>query len=368
MQKIPFIDIIKAQERIFESVVFIMTTGEKIQNLRQKKGWSQERLGQELNLSRQSISKWESGTATPTVDNLKELAKIFDVSVDSLLGNEINIPDKEENKRVDNKKDKFIKILPFVLTGIIAVIAIVLIVSQVKMYNRLEWLENRINSLGVTTNTVYVPSAKNSEQSLFTSTEIKVQKYYQNRTMDILISVLPKSDVEGTKVEFSITDEQVITTEKQGQSYNAVVNVPWVAEPTINASIIKPDGTIENETLYVNWINEDLFEVRIEPAYNARGVYVEFCKIYGMDYISGSTENLLSGQPSFFKWKVTQDGKTIKTGTEKIDNYEEYESMEQTILDENIKGLDKNKKFSVTLDITDVNGIKTTLEKDIQLY
>ena len=345
-----------------------MTTGERIQNLRQKKGWSQERLGQELNLSRQSISKWESGTATPTVDNLKELAKIFDVSVDSLLGNEINIPDKEENKRVDNKKDKFIKILPFVLTGIIAVIAIVLIVSQVKMYNRLEWLENRINSLGVTTNTVYVPSAKNSEQSLFTSTEIKVQKYYQNRTMDILISVLPKSDVEGTKVEFSITDEQVITTEKQGQSYNAVVNVPWVAEPTINASIIKPDGTIENETLYVNWINEDLFEVRIEPAYNARGVYVEFCKVYGMDYISGSTENLLSGQPSFFKWKVTQDGKTIKTGTEKIDNYEEYESMEQTILDENIKGLDKNKKFSVTLDITDVNGIKTTLEKDIQLY
>lgn len=339
-----------------------MTTGEKIQNLRQKKGWSQERLGQELNLSRQSISKWESGTATPTVDNLKELAKIFDVSVDSLLGNEINILEK------DKKEDKFIKILPFVLTGIIAVIAIVLIVSQVKMYNRLEWLENRINSLGVTTNTVYVPSATNSEQSLFTSTEIKVQKYYQNRTMDILISVLPKNDGEGTKVEFSITGEQVITAEKEGQSYNAVVNVPWVAEPTINASIIKPDGTIENETLYVNWINEDLFEVRIEPAYNARGVYVEFCKVYGMDYISESTENLLSGQPSFFKWKVTQDGKTIKTGTEKIDNYEEYESMEQTILDENIKGLDKNKKFSVTLDITDVNGIKTTLEKDIQLY
>ena len=367
MQKIPFIDIIKAQERIFESVVFIMTTGEKIQNLRQKKGWSQERLGQELNLSRQSISKWESGTATPTVDNLKELAKIFDVSVDSLLGNEINILEKD--KKEENRKDKFIKILPFVLTGIITVVLIGLIISQINIYKKLERLEN---NLSVIPNTVYVNSNNggetNTSVSLFTSWDITVKKYYQNRTMDILISVLPKSDVEGTKVEFSITDEQVITTEKQGQSYNAVVNVPWVAEPTINASIIKPDGTIENETLYVNWINEDLFEVRIEPAYNARGVYVEFCKVYGMDYISGSTENLLSGQPSFFKWKVTQDGKTIKTGTEKIDNYEEYESMEQTILDENIKGLDKNKKFSVTLDITDVNGIKTTLEKDIQLY
>ncbi|HIV61248.1 MAG TPA: helix-turn-helix domain-containing protein, partial [Candidatus Butyricicoccus avistercoris] len=75
MQKIAFVDIIKAQRRIFESVVLIMTTGEKIQNLHQQKGWSQERLGQELNLSRQSISKWESGTANPTVENLKELAK-----------------------------------------------------------------------------------------------------------------------------------------------------------------------------------------------------------------------------------------------------------------------------------------------------
>ena len=80
-----------------------MTTGEKIQNLRQQKGWSQERLGQELNLSRQSISKWESGTANPTVENLKELAKIFDVSVDSLLGNEINIQDKEPKE--DNTKE-----------------------------------------------------------------------------------------------------------------------------------------------------------------------------------------------------------------------------------------------------------------------
>ena len=155
--------------------------------------------------------------------------------------------------------------------------------------------------------------------------------------------------------EYSFTDSTSESNDRMRRGYNYTVHC-------------KVFGTIENETLYVNWINEDLFEVRIEPAYNARGVYVEFCKVYGMDYISGSTENLLSGQPSFFKWKVTQDGKTIKTGTEKIDNYEEYESMEQTILDENIKGLDKNKKFSVTLDITDVNGIKTTLEKDIQLY
>lgn len=345
-----------------------MTTGEKIQNLRQQKGWSQERLGQELNLSRQSISKWESGTANPTVENLKELAKIFDVSVDSLLGNEINIPDKEENKKVDNKKDKFIKILPFVLTGIMTVVLIGLIISQINIYKQLERLQNNI---AVIPNTVYVPSG-NSETSLFTSTDINVQKYYQDRTMDVFLSVLPKSNIEGTQVEFSITGindaPKIITANQDGQLYNTVVNMPWGASPEINVSVIRPDGTIENETLPVYGLDEDLFQVEIEPDYNTRGVYIEFSKVYGGDYFSEDTENLLSGQPSFFKWKVTQYGETIKTGTENFDKDEECESIEQTILAETIKGLDKKQKFTVTFDITDINGIKTTLTKDIQLY
>lgn len=348
-----------------------MTTGEKIQNLRQQKGWSQERLGQELNLSRQSISKWESGTANPTVENLKELAKIFDVSVDSLLGNEIIIPDKEENKRADNKKDKFIKILPFVLTGIMIIVSLGLIISQVKMYNRLKELENRMSVLYSIPNTVYVPSG-NNETSLFTSSEIKVQKYYQNRTMDVFLSVLPKSNIEGTQVEFSITGindaPQIITANQDGQLYNTVVNMPWGAAPEINVSVIRPDGTIENEILPVYGLDEDLFEVRIEPAFNERGVHIDFYKVYGIDDVSGGTESLLSGQPSFFKWKVTQYGETIKTGTENFDKDEECESIEQTILAETIKGLDKKQKFTVTFDITDINGIKTTLTKDIQLY
>ena len=368
MQKIPFIDIIKAQERIFESVVFIMTTGEKIQNLRQKKGWSQERLGQELNLSRQSISKWESGTATPTVDNLKELAKIFDVSVDSLLGNEINILEK------DKKEDKFIKVFPFVLTGIIAVIAIVLIVSQVKMYNRLEWLENRINSLGVTTNTVYVPSATNSEQSLFTSTEIKVQKYYQNRTMDILISVLPKSDVEGTKVEFSITGEQVITAEKQGQSYNAVVNVPWGAEPIINASIIKPDGSIENEILPIYGVtSQDLFSVSLMTSYesgwsNKIYAYLDFENTYAPKYDSeNTTMAIISGNPTLVEWEVKEAGKIIEKDSRKIDNDENVSYQQVSIISQGAPLKVKNiKEVSIVVNITDENGIVTTLSENLK--
>lgn len=346
-----------------------MTTGEKIQNLRQKKGWSQERLGQELNLSRQSISKWESGTATPTVDNLKELAKIFDVSVDSLLGNEINILEK------DKKEDKFIKILPFVLTGIITVILIGLIISQINIYKKLERLEN---NLSVIPNTVYVPSnnggKSNTSVSLFTSWDITVKKYYQNRTMDILISVLPKSDVEGTKVEFSITDEQVITTEKQGQSYNAVVNVPWGAELTINASIIKPDGTIENEILPIYGVtSQDLFSVSLMTSYesgwsNKIYAYLDFENTYAPKYDSeNTTMAIISGNPTLVEWEVKEAGKIIEKDSRKIDNDENVSYQQVSIISQGAPLKVKNiKEVSIVVNITDENGIVTTLSENLK--
>ena len=350
-----------------------MTTGEKIQNLRQQKGWSQERLGQELNLSRQSISKWESGAANPTVENLKELAKIFDVSVDSLLGNEMSIPDKEENKRAENKKDKFIKILPFALTGTMAVILIVLIISQINIYKQLERLQNNI---AVIPNTVYVNSNNggepNTSVSLFTSWDITAKKYYQNRTMDILISVLPKNDAEGTKVEFSITGDkqQVITAEKQGQSYNAVVNVPWGAEPTINASIIKPDGTIENEILPIyNVTSQDLFSIELEPYYESGWrniVYANliFTKQYGIENDSTvDLDSFLSGKPTLIEWEVTEVGKTIEKGSEQVEDMESSEYYSLFIIDQNEAIKVKNvNDVSITVNLTDENGITATIK------
>ncbi len=62
-----------------------MNIGEKIQQLRKKEGLSQEALAERLGLSRQAVSKWESGTAIPSIDNLVELSKIFGVTVGELL-------------------------------------------------------------------------------------------------------------------------------------------------------------------------------------------------------------------------------------------------------------------------------------------
>lgn len=62
-----------------------MTIGEQIQNLRIQKGLTQERLAEMLEVSRQSISKWELGQAVPDVDKIIRMSELFGVSTDTLL-------------------------------------------------------------------------------------------------------------------------------------------------------------------------------------------------------------------------------------------------------------------------------------------
>jgi len=62
-----------------------MTLGEKIYELRKKNGLSQEQLAEMLNVSRQSISKWEGNLTYPEPDKLITLSEYFQVSLDYLM-------------------------------------------------------------------------------------------------------------------------------------------------------------------------------------------------------------------------------------------------------------------------------------------
>ena len=62
-----------------------MSLAEKIMNLRKKRGWSQEELASHLAISRQSVSKWESGASVPDLDKILKLSEIFNVTTDYLL-------------------------------------------------------------------------------------------------------------------------------------------------------------------------------------------------------------------------------------------------------------------------------------------
>lgn len=66
-----------------------MKMSEKILLLRKKAGWSQEDLALELGVSRQSVYKWESEASLPEIDKIKAIAKLFNVSFDYLMDDEI---------------------------------------------------------------------------------------------------------------------------------------------------------------------------------------------------------------------------------------------------------------------------------------
>ena len=66
-----------------------MILADKIMELRKKNGWSQEELAEKVGVSRQSISKWESAQSVPDLNKILLLSKIFEVSTDYLLNDEI---------------------------------------------------------------------------------------------------------------------------------------------------------------------------------------------------------------------------------------------------------------------------------------
>ena len=70
-----------------------MILAEKIALLRRQNGWSQEELADQLNVSRQAVSKWEGGTAIPDLDKILKLSALFEVSTDYLLKDELEQPD-----------------------------------------------------------------------------------------------------------------------------------------------------------------------------------------------------------------------------------------------------------------------------------
>ena len=63
-----------------------MKFNENLKYLRKKEGITQEELAEKLSVSRQSVTKWESGQSLPDIEKIKEIAYMFSVSVDSLVG------------------------------------------------------------------------------------------------------------------------------------------------------------------------------------------------------------------------------------------------------------------------------------------
>ena len=62
-----------------------MSFSEKLMQLRKQKGWSQEELGEKLDVTRQTVSKWELGSTTPEMEKLIAMSELFGISIDELV-------------------------------------------------------------------------------------------------------------------------------------------------------------------------------------------------------------------------------------------------------------------------------------------
>ncbi|MEE0913680.1 MAG: helix-turn-helix transcriptional regulator [Ruminococcus sp.] len=118
-----------------------MDFNNRLYQLRKQKGLSQEELANRLNVSRQTVSKWEVGDSTPDMEKLIAISDLFDVSLDKLVmgkEDEPQIPTTTKSELVtvlnekvltSNNKKKAKSVLKIV--GIIA--AVILLVDAISM-------------------------------------------------------------------------------------------------------------------------------------------------------------------------------------------------------------------------------------------
>ena len=86
-----------------------MKLSEKLYSLRKKSGLSQEQLAEQLNVSRQAISKWESGVSVPESEKLIVISTYYNVSVDYLIKDDVETADSIQPTSSANKADIIVK-------------------------------------------------------------------------------------------------------------------------------------------------------------------------------------------------------------------------------------------------------------------
>ena len=128
-----------------------MKFNEKLLSIRKKKGLSQEELGMELQVSRQTISKWESGQSYPDFQKLVLLSDYFDMTLDELV-KDIDVQDVREKSLTDEKvasiysdvengKFVFMKLIKFFCYAGVILIGITLLAFAAHLlFPDIEWL------------------------------------------------------------------------------------------------------------------------------------------------------------------------------------------------------------------------------------
>lgn len=203
---------------------------EKLYELRRASGMSQEELAEKLGVSRQAVSKWESGATQPELSKLIELSKLYSVSVDELLSLEHAKPEQDaaESPVQSNAEKAPAEKLSFrdfciqhkKIIGGAAVALAALIAVGVHYNNRINTLSTQVNDLrsqlynvqnnlsnqiaGISNN---VSDILERESSLISQYSCEVKSVnLKKQECTLAFSLLPKTIGENTAVSLLVTD------------------------------------------------------------------------------------------------------------------------------------------------------------------
>ena len=193
-----------------------MSFGENLINLRKQKGWSQDDLADNLNLSRQAISKWENDTSKPDIDNIKKISKVFSVTIDDLLNNDV-VKDKAVtlNVKKQEKKERAINIVKcMIIAGII-----LYIINVIFKFASLLIIVNGIQKYANLSNYHYVISTY--ENNVVTDIE---EEWFKDKISKTIITNNINSNQENTQVKFINFIENYGILKSNEQSFEFNVN------------------------------------------------------------------------------------------------------------------------------------------------
>lgn len=247
-----------------------MKFDENLRAFRKQKEFSQEYLAEKMNVSRQTISKWENGTAMPDLKKLTDLASLFDVSMDELLGT--SAPDYKtsefDNAELEVLKQAFDeyktknKKTTIIFGAVSTALVVALIVATVNLSNSVANLQSRVNSLP--SGQVIYQNDSDDDGSILSDVDCFVSKVDRDNPdkVEMTFTYAPKTYVKGTSVKFVVTDalkstdpQTTFEAELSGNSFCAVIPIKMSGSNTVNVSV--DDGTnVTSEQMDIDWVGE----------------------------------------------------------------------------------------------------------------
>ena len=247
-----------------------MKFDENLRAFRKQKEFSQEYLAEKMNVSRQTISKWENGTAMPDLKKLTDLASLFDVSMDELLGT--SAPDYKtsvsDNAELENLKQAFDeykaknKKTTIIFGTVSTALVVALIFTTVNLSNSIANLQSRVNSLP--SGQVIYQNDGDDDSSILCDVDCFVSKVDKDNPdkVEMTFTYAPKTYVKGTSVKFVVTDalkstdpQTTFEAELSGNSFCAVIPIKMSGSNTVNVSV--DDGkNVTSEQMDIDWVGE----------------------------------------------------------------------------------------------------------------